>query len=192
MEEAKAFVKPEELDGLERLEKLEKLQKMKRQRILIGCTLAVAVGVFGYWFYQNNQAKPGLEFEDNAILGMMPGIDMDARLKELQDKLDESMIAFSINSNPSFANGISMGNVMIENPEHNAKLLVAEIYLDAGNELLYKTKFIKPGSYIQSIKLDKELPKGSYPATVYFKAYSEDGSTFIGQTGAQITIHIQA
>lgn len=167
--------------------------KQKNKKIIAFVTIVIALFIvsFGvYKYMQSKQVSSGLEIDDNATMGIMPGVDMDERIKELQEELDRNMIAFSINTNPSFANGISEGNIMIENPEQNAKLIVAEIYLE--NELLYKTKALKPGSYIENIKLDKELKKGEYDAVVYFKAYTEDTQEYIGQTGAEITLHVQS
>lgn len=166
----------------------------KKKKIFISIILisVLLIGGLALSRYMSSKQVSGeLELDDNATIGIMPGVDMEQRLSELQEELDESMIAFSVNTNPSFLNGISEGNIMLENPEQNAKLIVAEIYLDENKELLYKTKALKPGSYIENIKLDKELDKGEYPATVYFKAYAQDTQEYIGQTGAQITIHVQ-
>ena len=63
--------------------------------------------------------------------------------------------------------------------------------LDDTEEEVYATKFLKPGTYIESAKLDKVLEKGSYNATAYFSAYDEETGEYIGQTGAQIVINVQ-
>lgn len=80
---------------------------------------------------------------------------------------------------------------MLENPANNAKLLVAEIYVDETEELIYKSKAIPAGSYIESVRLDKVLELGDYAATAYFNAYREDGQSYIGRSGAaiKITVH---
>ena len=66
-------------------------------------------------------------------------------------------------------------------------MLKVSIIVDNTEEEVYASKFLKPGTYIENVKLDKVLEKGTYSATAYFKAYEED----IGQTGAQITITVQ-
>ena len=136
--------------------------------------------------------KPGnsLELDDNATMGILPGVDVAQRQQELQQQLDETMIAFSINASPVFASGSAEGNLMLENPEHNAKLLVAEIYLDDTQELIYQSKAIPAGAYIENAMLDKVLEPGEYQATAYFKAYREDDRSFIGQAGAAIKITV--
>lgn len=61
---------------------------------------------------------------------------------------------------------------------------------DTGEEV-YASKYIKPGTYIESAKLDKVLEKGTYDATAYFSAFEEESAAYIGQTGAQIAITVQ-
>ncbi len=152
--------------------------------------LVFAIGIAAYLYLRPKTIETvGLEYE-NATMGIMPGIDIEARQRELQEVLDKSMIAFSINTNPTFESGDSKGNIMIENPTHNAKLLIVEVYLSDTDELVYTSKAIKPGFYVEEVMLDKKLSKGSYPATVYFKGYTEDTQEYIGQTGADIVLHI--
>ncbi len=153
--------------------------------------LALAFFLYNYLKPAAVETVAGLEFE-NATLGILPGIDLDARQKELQEILDKSMIAFSINTNPTFADGEALGNLMIENPENNAKLLVVEVYLDLTKELVYKSKAIKPGYFIEEVKLDTKLSEGTYPATAFFKGYTEDTQEFIGQAGMEILLHIMS
>lgn len=170
------------------------MSRKKKRIILICIVICVVAAVAGYfiykWLTREIEVSSGLEIDDNARVGIMPGVDVDQRIKELQDLLDGSMIAFSINTAPYFKSGKAYGNVLFENPGNNAKLLVAEFYLNDSSELIYKTKAIRPGSYIDKIKLDKELADGEYPVTVYIKAYDEETQEYIGQTGASITIRV--
>lgn len=149
-----------------------------------------AITVYLVWNSNNNPNNSEPVFE-NATMGIMPGIDIQARKKELQEKLDNSMIAFSINTSPVFIDGLSEGNLLIENPENNAKLLTVEIQLQDTQDVIYNSKYIKPGSYLENVKLDKVLEKGTYNATAYFNAYDEDTLEFIGKTGANIMITVQ-
>ena len=105
--------------------------------------------------------------------------------------LDNSMIAFSINTSPVFLNGTSEGNLLIENPGNNAKLLRISILINDTDEEIYSSNYLKPGTYIEAAKLNKVLEKGTYDATAYFSAYEEETGEYIGQTGAQIEITVQ-
>lgn len=169
--------------------KTAKRMNPKQALLIVGGVLLVAVCVVVF-MRSRASAGTGLELDDNATMGVLPGIDLEARRAELQQILDDSMIAFSVNTSPVFASGRADGNLMLENPENNAKLLVAEIYTDESNELIYSSKALPPGSYIENVRLDKVLDPGEYAATVYFKAYRESDQSYIGQSGAAITITV--
>ncbi len=165
-------------------------KKQSKKPLVIVCLCLLAVVAGGAAFWLTREDTDPLALDDNATMGVLPGIDITERQAQLQEQLDESMIAFSINTSPVFATGGSEGNLMLENPEHNAKLLVAEIYLDDTQELIYQSKAIPAGAYIENAMLDKVLEPGEYQATAYFKAYREDDRSFIGQAGAAIKITV--
>lgn len=165
------------------------LNVKEKKWLLPVCCAAVALALVGMVVLRV-PSRNTLELDDNATMGPLPGIDMEQRQKELQQQLDETMVAFSINSSPVFASGRAEGNLMLENPETNAKLLVVEIHLDSTDEIIYQSKALPVGSYIETARLDKVLDPGTYPATAYFKAYRESDQTFVGQAGAAITISV--
>ena len=160
-----------------------------KRRLLPACAicglLAAAVILFA-----NRKPGDSLELADNATMGILPGVDLAQRQAELQQLLDESMISFSINTSPVFETGGAEGNLMLENPANNAKLLVVEIYIDDTQELIYQSKALPAGSYIENTRLDKLLEPGSYDATAYFKAYREADHSYIGQVGADLTLSV--
>lgn len=167
------------------------VQKKRKKLLLAAAVLCVLLLIIGGWFFLTKQdTNDTLELADNATIGILPGVDIAQRQAELQQQLDEGMIAFSINTNPVFATGGSEGNLMLENPANNAKLLVVEIYIDDTQELIYQSKAIPVGSYIESAGLDKVLEPGQYAATAYFKAYREDDHSYIGQAGAALNITV--
>ena len=151
----------------------------KRILIIAGIVLLIALTVLICYLLFTKKEENNLLYDDNATVGIMPGVDIDARRQELQNMLDKSMIAFSINTSPVFLNG------------NNAKLLQVSIRINETDEEIYASKYLKPGTYIESAKLDKVLEKGSYNATAYFSAFDEETTEFIGQVGAQLTITVQ-
>lgn len=155
--------------------------------VIIICILLI-LGLIAFLMLRGRDNS--LELDDNATIGIMPGIDIAQRQAELQEQLDEAMIAFSINTNPVFESGSSEGSLMLENPANNAKLIVVEIYIDETEELVYKSKAIPAGSYIEKARLDKVLEPGEYAATAYFNAYREDDQSYIGRSGAAINISV--
>jgi len=166
-------------------------KRKKRILAILGILLLLALTILICYFLFTKSKNQNLEYDDNATTGILPGVDIDERRRQLQEQLDKSMIAFSINTSPVFLNGTSKGNLLIENPGNNAKLLKVSITVDDTEEEIYASKLLKPGSYIENVKLDKVLEKGTYHATAYFSAYDETSGEYIGQTGAQITITVQ-
>ena len=150
----------------------------KRVLIVAGIALLLAVTISVCYFIFTKNSKTDLVYDDK-------------RKEELQEMLDRSMIAFSINTSPVFINGTSEGNLLIENPGNNAKLLKISIQINDTEEEVYTSNYLKPGTYIESAKLDKVLEKGTYDATAYFSAYEEETGEYIGKTGAQIAITVQ-
>ncbi len=148
----------------------------KRVLTVTGIFILIAATVLVCYILFRPKDDPGILYDNNASTGILPGIDIDERRKQLQEMLDRSMIAFSINTSPVFLNG---------------KLLQVRIVINDTGEEIYASKYIKPGTYIESAKLDKVLEKGTYDATAYFSAFEEESAAYIGQTGAQIAITVQ-
>ena len=165
------------------------IQSTWKKRLLPVCAICVLL-VAAVLLFRSRKPDDSLELADNATMGILPGVDLEQRQAELQQLLDESMISFSINTSPVFETGGAEGNLMLENPANNAKLLVVEIYIDDTQELIYQSKALPAGSYIENTKLDKLLEPGSYDATAYFKAYREADHSYIGQVGADLTLSI--
>lgn len=165
------------------------IQSKWKKRLLPACAICVLLAA-AVLLFTNRKLGDSLELADNATMGVLPGVDLAQRQAELQQQLDESMISFSINTSPVFETGGAEGNLMLENPASNAKLLVVEIYMDDTQELIYQSKALPAGSYIENTRLDKLLEPGSYDATAYFKAYREADHSYIGQVGADLTLSV--
>ena len=169
--------------------KEQEKQKQKKKILLAsGCAVLAAVGIGTAVFLNMDLGKNGLELEANATVGEMPGVDEETRRKQLQEILDKSKIAFSINTSPMFDNKTGEMNLLLENPSNNAKLITAQIVLAGQEKPIYESKALVPGSYLESVALDKPLSPGTYDAIVYLNAYDEETQELIGQTGAQIKI----
>lgn len=119
--------------------------------------------------------------------------------EELQQMMDDSMIAISINATPVFADANSQGNLQIENLAINKRLFRIEIYLNSDIEQgdfsspIYQTDgYLAPDSHIQNDTLDTKLPAGAYPCTAFFRSYAlDDPHEYMGSASAGITITIE-
>lgn len=112
-------------------------------------------------------------------------------VKDLNKQVQDGMITISMNTEPVFENGLSKGNLIIENDTSNKHPQVVQIYRNDTNELIYNSSMIPIGSFINEDTLDVNLSKGDYKCTAYFNAVDEDTGEKLGTAGADITIHIQ-
>ena len=122
--------------------------------------------------------------------GGLPFDDPEKLREALQKKVDDSMLAIKINTNPVFNGPGSKGNLSIENSERNNYDFQVEITLDSNDEIVYTTPLMSPGQHILEDKLDKDLSVGEYEATAMFYAYN-DNKELMGQAGAAITLSVK-
>ncbi len=152
--------------------------------ILLLLLIAAAIAVF-IWLTSPDPDRDGLQPDANAKIGSLSG-DFD----DLDKIVDEGMLTFSINVTPSFANGTSPGNLMIENAEINNNRFTCAIYRKDTGEQIYQSGALDPGQYIENAPLSVDLDPGTYPCTAYFSTYKLSDNTPIGQAAAEITVYV--
>lgn len=129
-----------------------------------------------------------LEAEGNVKTGTLN--NSSERQKELNNAVEEGMLAFSINATPFMKNGSGTANLLVENPPGNTKRFTITIQRDDTGETVYKSGYLDPEQYIDDVPLDVVLPRGEYPCTAYFDAYRISDDAYIGRAGAQITLYV--
>ena len=82
-------------------------KRKKRILAILGILLLLVLTILICYFLFTKSENQNLEYDDNATTGILPGVDIDERRRQLQEQLDKSMIAFSINTSPVFLNGTS-------------------------------------------------------------------------------------
>lgn len=115
--------------------------------------------------------------------------ELEARIAEMQQKVDDSMIALEIAPTLIFENGEAMGEVRIANPAKNKYGFTVTLKIEETDEEVYKSGLIPPDAHIKQAKLDKPLEKGDYPAIAYFTTYDEEGN-MVGQAGINVLISV--
>lgn len=133
-----------------------------------------------------------LAAEQNAELGIIPGMTDEEVQERLNQYMDKSKFNISINSVPYFPDGSSEGNLRLENVPNNHYAFTVEIVREDNGEQIYKSGLIDPGYYVETAKLDTDLPKGEYPCVATFTAYDPQTKKKMGTVGAQIVITVAA
>lgn len=128
--------------------------------------------------------------DPNAAVGQYEGKTEEEIQAELDKIVEEGMFNISINSTVLMASGRDEAEVRIENIAANHHLMSVEITRDDTGEVLYTSGLIEPGYYIQKVRFDTVLPRGSYTATALFTAYDLDTEQPVGQAAAKIEIEV--
>lgn len=161
---------------------------MKKLKIIIGIVLLLGVSVGGFLYL-----KSQLEYKSNVsnlsgyILGK--GVSPDLTPEEIkalmQKQVDESKIAFSIYSEPTFKG--KRGTIMFANPRYSAHNIELEVRVD--NKVIMRTEKIAPDQYIEDIELiGKALKKGKHKGIATIKAYNRKTDKLVGEVAADMII----
>lgn len=160
--------------------------------VLVLGVFCMAGAAAGIYFSRSRPAveKTGLVYEANVVMGDIPGKTPEERQRELDDVVEEGMLAMSMNATPS---GNVSGpdrniNWLIENPSNQGKLIRVEVTRDDTGEKIYETGAIPPGSYVESAPPDRPLAAGTYDCTAVFLAYRERSEEYVGQAAVKIRL----
>lgn len=182
---------------MEQVKEKEAQQKPQKSRkgliVVLLLLLALLIGAV-IWLVTSRkepESPTGLVYEDNVVVGDLPGKTPEERQAELDEMVGEGMLALSINATPcTAADGSGNVNWEIENPSNQGKLIRVEITLKDSEELIYQTGAIKPGSYVAVAPLDTKLDPGTYDCVAMFYTYRLESEEFIGRAGAEITLTV--
>ena len=159
---------------------------MKKAKI-IGIVLLILSISFGAYLYINKQYKSDGVSMSGYVLGngVSPDLTEEEILEMMQKEVDESKIAFSIYTEPTFKGKI--GTIMFANPPYNAHNISLEVVLD--NKVIIRTEKIAPDQYIENIELiGKKLEKGKHNAIAYIKGYNKKTDELVGEVQADMII----
>ena len=171
----------------------ESAPRKKRGRAWLAAGIAVvlvAAAAAGFFRWRSRHRQDSF-FDVSALTGALPGKSEEEVIAELNRVVDEGMFNIAINSYITFPDAKGEGVANIENVPGNRYNMTVSIVLDDTGETVYQSKGIKPGQYIQKIRLDEELPEGFYYATAVFTAYAQDEAhTRVGQAAAKIQLEV--
>ena len=159
---------------------------LDRKRVLIILLLLVSLGIGGWLFLMQD----GFRFDSAAEDGSLDGLTKEQIQELMNDKVDKSMLAISINSTPVFEDGKGKGSLRIENAANNNYNMRVRIVIDNEQKQIYYSDGIRPGQMIREDYLDEVLDRGTYACTATFEAYDEDGKK-AGEAKAQLNIVVR-
>ena len=163
------------------MEKSEKNFKSKKI-IIIVLSLLIVLGItLGFIYYINKNKLPE---NGVGISGYVLGTGVDPTLTQeeiealLNKEVDESKIAFSLYTEPTFEG--KKGTIVFANPRYNAHDI--ELSVSVGGNEIIKTQRIAPNQYIEEIELlTKALPKGQHKGVATIKGYNVKNGEEVGE-----------
>lgn len=166
-------------------------KKGKTRFVLLVLLLILLVFAALIWRVCSAHEKPG--YEANVTVGSMPGKSLEAIEAELQGKVDEKTISYTVNGRPVFESGGAMGNLKLDCPENNVNDLQFVITRNDTGEQLYDSGVLQPGSYIEEDYLQRKdpLPAGVYECTVVITATAPDSGTVRGNVNVNIILTVK-
>lgn len=167
------------------LDPQEKKEKIKK-RVILGLLIGLlSVAILGLLF---STVLSDLWYDLTAETGSYDGRSEQEILDDLNRQVAEGMMNISIAATITFEDGSAEGEARIQNIEGNKRDQKVVITLDEGDEVIYESGAIPPGSHIQTIKLNRDLDAGSYDATATFVGYDLETHQETGKAAAQIKI----
>ncbi|MEG0258091.1 MAG: hypothetical protein RR632_07295 [Christensenella sp.] len=167
-------------------------KKSKKTGIIIAVIVIILAVVAATLYFNGVFTPPTRQERDVAALaGQLPGKSQEDIEKVLNQKVGEGMLNITINSAPVFENGTAEGNLNIENIPGNHYSIKVKITRDDTGDVIYESKLIDPGYYIELAKLGVDLEKGSYPSTAVFTAIDAKNGDEMGSAAAKITVGVQ-
>lgn len=164
----------------------------KRKRTLLIAAvvlLALAVALCAFALQQCSRADD--EMEPNVIVGTMEGYSDEEIAAMLAQKVDEGMIAFSLNTHMHLEEPGAQASIKFENPPNNAKLTKLSLVRDDTGEQIYETGYVAPGSYVDADAFDVRLEPGEYACTGYISSYSQDEKKYLGEAACTVIVTVQ-
>lgn len=168
-------------------------EKKKKKRVLMLLLLLLfSLVAGGLYYYYSTKTEPIQVVSGDYLPDAKSAKKMsDKELKAAEQKaVDASKFNMVIKSEAIFETSDSEGSLYIQNPVENGYPINVVIRIDSDNEEVYSSGAIQPGYEVNGAKLEKNLPKGDYPATATFNIYDSKTSKKRGQVQAGITIRI--
>lgn len=173
-------------------EQPEKKKKGKKKYLLLLLLLLLIPTIWlfkGFIGGDNPISIPGINWDENQSLGDLTGKSKEEILAALNEKVQEGMINISMNTNPIFETGTSLGTLMITNSASNRYPQLIEIFTKDDNALVYSGA-VDIGNKVEQSTLLVDLPKGDYECIAYFSAINPETGEKLGTAGANIKITV--
>ena len=187
------FPQQEQYQQPQQSEQPEQKKKSKKKYLLLLLLLLLIPTI---WLFKGAfigdvdlPSFPGINWDKNQDVGDLTGKSKEEIVAALNEKVQEGMINISMNTNPIFETGTSLGTLMITNSASNRYPQLIEIFTKDDNALVYSGA-VDIGNKVEKSRLLVDLPKGEYECIAYFSAINPETGEKLGTAGANIKITV--
>jgi len=164
--------KTAEKPGLETPVKKAKLTKQQIIMITGFSLVIITIIIVGIILYQLLNKKP--DANGNLVIN---DSNLSTIGEQLEEQVQDGMYEVNMNTNWNFRNSKSASsNASVANSTSNRYPVSFDIILEGQEEAIYSSDVIPVGYSIKEIKLDTELPAGTYNGICKYHLLNEDGS----------------
>lgn len=167
--------------------------KSKKKWLILLALLLVALLAASIWFFTRPKMDDTTQywFDKAAQGGSLAGKSPQELQGMLDQIMEDGMVNVAINAVVIFEDGTSEGSLGVENSADNQYYMRVELTKDDDGTLLYKSKGIKPGQYIDKITLNTSLPAGEYACTATEIMTDPDTLEDIGKVNVKVTVLVK-
>ena len=113
--------------------------------------------------------------------------------EDVKEQVERGMFATRMNTTWVFPDGNSpSSNAVMGNSASNRFPFYFTVTLNDTGEEVFASGVLPLGTEIAEIKLNKNLPAGTYPATVHLHMIDEDGEIMKGSMGLGVTLIVNS
>lgn len=163
--------------------------------ILAACGIGAALYLNGQKQTQSTSIGGGSTMilpDANAEEGGFAGESLDELYRQMIEKAEAGAIVVNFSESIILPDGSSEAEVQIANPVENTYPMQFTINLEDTGEQVFESGLVPVGSHLSSIKLEKKLSAGEYPAVLTYKAYDEEKQDFVGTVGVSVLITVES
>ncbi len=172
--------------------KQETVEGRKKRSFLLPLlfTMVLALICGGYWWINRTDMDKTTKYwiDKAAKKGSLEGRNPNDVQGMLNTVVEEGMFNVSVNASVVFENGQSSGSLGLENISANHYYCSLRLVLQDSGETIYKSGGLKPGQYIDEIKLSKNLEKGIYPCIAEVTATDPETLEDVGQVDVYVEV----
>lgn len=158
--------------------------------VILSLIIVVLLGVVGVMAYQFLQDDPDKEELSDGRATFVNQENVDEVRDSLDDEIEDATYTASMTVDWRFYDGKSVSTTaVVENMKDNKRTVYFDVNLKSTGELVYSSPYLPVGSRLEGFALDKNLPKGEYPAVVTYYLVDDDHKV-ITTVSVAITIHV--